>query len=72
MPANSSEAGGPRARKIPDKTWDDNRAEIERLYVQEKRSLEGGEGVMSTMARLHSFYARHVIENLFPQKFFMI
>ena len=47
-----------RAGKIPEDIWERHRGEIQRLYIKEKRKLEGEEGVVDTMARLHDFIAR--------------
>jgi len=35
--------------------WDSHRATIEKLYVEEKRSLEGPNGVIALMERDHGF-----------------
>lgn len=55
----------PRAGKIQDTRWEQHRSEIERLYIVEKKTLGGDNGVISTMIRLHSFHARSVFEDSF-------
>jgi hypothetical protein len=47
-----------RSAKISKTTWEEHRHAIEVLYLHEGRPLEGEDGVLDTMARLHQFQAR--------------
>ncbi|EUC40707.1 hypothetical protein COCMIDRAFT_52771, partial [Bipolaris oryzae ATCC 44560] len=48
----------PRAQadRIDDATWNQHRETIHRLFILENRKLEGPEGVMEVMSRVHSFH----------------
>ena len=47
-----------RAIKIPENIWNKHRDTIEVLYLGERRPLEGKNGVLDIMDRLHGFNAR--------------
>jgi hypothetical protein len=48
-----------RRPRIPDTEWEGHKVTIKRLYLDEKRRLEGIGGVMSIMSDRHDFYARY-------------
>lgn len=47
-----------RRSRIPDEKWEEYKDTIKRLFYEEKKTLEGEDGVISTMARDHGFSAR--------------
>ena len=53
-----------RRPRIPDTEWEDHKLMIKRLYMDEKRRLEGVDGVMSIMRDRHDFYARYYAQAL--------
>ncbi|KAF2704054.1 ankyrin [Pleomassaria siparia CBS 279.74] len=44
-----------RRPRLPGEEWEDHKAEIRRLYLEEDRKLEGDDGVMDIMLRKHKF-----------------
>jgi len=47
-----------RKRRISDEVWEQYKCIIQRLYLEEDRSLEGEESVSEAMKRDHKFFAR--------------
>ncbi|EUC38348.1 hypothetical protein COCCADRAFT_43453, partial [Bipolaris zeicola 26-R-13] len=45
------------ADRIDNATWDQHRETIHRLFILQKRKLEGPEGVMHVMSKVHGFSA---------------
>ncbi|EMD92817.1 hypothetical protein COCC4DRAFT_139707 [Bipolaris maydis ATCC 48331] len=45
------------ADKIDNATWDQHRETIHRLFILQNRKLEGPEGVMQVMSKVHGFSA---------------
>lgn len=49
-----------RRPKISNQLWEAQRTTIKRLYLDEKRTLEGKDGTITIMEREHGFSAGYV------------
>jgi hypothetical protein len=49
-----------RRPRIPSDEWERHKAAIRGLYLDERRKLEGQNGVIDTMQKIHGFVARSV------------
>ena len=46
---------------VPESEWDEHKAAIEQLYLHDRKTLSGPEGVMNTMKSRYGFSATYSI-----------
>jgi hypothetical protein len=49
-----------RRARIPEDEWGEHKETIRELFLTQKKTLEGDDGLVSIMEREHSFSARYV------------